>query len=333
MNNPEISIAMCTYNGSAFIVEQLQSIFSQTIPPAEIVIYDDCSQDDTVDVIEDFIKDSEIPVYLHVNKTNLGFSKNFFQAIKKCTCEYIALADQDDIWYPNKLEVLVNELLKSSEKKLVFSNVEIVNSNNELMNGTHWELLNFNEHEIKHFNSGNELGVLLKRNVISGMSMMFHQSLVSDETDFHSLWDGYHFDGFLGIKSALQESSVAINSTLVRYRQHGANFIGVLPPKSMIGFLFNRVESSAQYLKNIEHNKLLLDYISNQSFDPQLCIDKKCQLVQQKINFYEARLSYPRFIFFRLLFVLYRFIIGDYHRFSFQSPWKSMLKDILIRYI
>ena len=74
----KISICMCTYNGEKFIREQLNSILAQTICPNEIIIFDDCSTDDTVKVIRDFINTTSfIDWKLFINKSNEGWKMNF----------------------------------------------------------------------------------------------------------------------------------------------------------------------------------------------------------------------------------------------------------------
>lgn len=67
----KISVAMCTYNGADFLPAQLESIAAQTRPPDEILICDDLSNDGTQSVI----KDSGLPVVLHINDKNLGSIK------------------------------------------------------------------------------------------------------------------------------------------------------------------------------------------------------------------------------------------------------------------
>lgn len=99
----DVSIIMCTYNGEQHVQEQLQTIVRQTYPVQEILIFDDCSTDDTVEIIKTFAaKDNRI--VLTVNTTNLGFARNFEQAILSAKGDVIAIADQDDIWMPEKIE-------------------------------------------------------------------------------------------------------------------------------------------------------------------------------------------------------------------------------------
>ena len=104
-----ISIAMATYNGEKFIEKQLKSILDQTLKVDEMVICDDCSSDNTVEVIKNFIEVNNISNWkLIVNDKSLGCSRNFFKAVKQCKGDLIFLADQDDIWENDKIEIMTN---------------------------------------------------------------------------------------------------------------------------------------------------------------------------------------------------------------------------------
>lgn len=105
----KISVVIATYNGEKYLREQLDSILHQTYPVYELIIQDDCSTDTTVDIIKEYLK-RFANIKLFVNDINLGFNKNFWSALKKARGSYIAIADQDDIWMPNKIELLVNNI-------------------------------------------------------------------------------------------------------------------------------------------------------------------------------------------------------------------------------
>jgi len=122
----KISVAMCTYNGEKFLETQLQSIDNQLRKPDEIIICDDRSEDRTVQIINEFSARTNIPVLLKRNALNLGYAKNFEQAISKCSGEFIFLSDQDDIWHTNKtIEIIkifeenMNLLVVAHDGKLI----------------------------------------------------------------------------------------------------------------------------------------------------------------------------------------------------------------------
>jgi glycosyltransferase involved in cell wall biosynthesis len=105
---PTISVAMCTFNGARFVREQLESIARQTLAPAEVVVSDDGSSDGTVDVLRECAATLPFPLRLEINPSRKGFVENFLDTMQRCEGELIALADQDDVWAPDKLAVAAN---------------------------------------------------------------------------------------------------------------------------------------------------------------------------------------------------------------------------------
>src|ERR1035437_7615564 len=115
----KISVAMATYNGEAFLKEQLESIYSQTVQPFEVIVIDDGSRDSTICILEKYQKQRGLKYF--VNTENKGVNYSFSRAISACVGEYIALSDQDDVWNDTKLETLlaVIETMPPREPNLV----------------------------------------------------------------------------------------------------------------------------------------------------------------------------------------------------------------------
>lgn len=100
-----ISVVMCTYNGARYLHQQIDSILSQTYPIQEIIIQDDGSTDDTLLILSNYQqRDSRIHIYNNECGQH-GINANFFSAMRRAKGDYIATADQDDIWEPKKLEM------------------------------------------------------------------------------------------------------------------------------------------------------------------------------------------------------------------------------------
>lgn len=105
--NLTTSVALCSYNGEKFIEEQIRSILNQTMKIQEIIVVDDCSNDNTVRIAEAILENTDIKWLVLKNDTNIGFVKNFEKAMKLCTNDIIFLSDQDDIWYEDKVECIL----------------------------------------------------------------------------------------------------------------------------------------------------------------------------------------------------------------------------------
>jgi hypothetical protein len=114
-----VSVAMATYNGARFLGPQLASIGAQTIQPTEIVVCDDSSVDESVEIVERFAALSPIGVRLVRNPVRLGYGENFLQAARLCQGDVIAWSDQDDVWMPEKLARCVEEFEKDRDVLLV----------------------------------------------------------------------------------------------------------------------------------------------------------------------------------------------------------------------
>jgi glycosyltransferase involved in cell wall biosynthesis len=126
-NRLSVSIAMCTYNGERHLPAQLDSVLNQTTPPDELIICDDASQDRTEEIIEAFARQAPFPVRFLKNKVNLGYVKNFEQAIGLCTQDIVFLCDHDDVWAPSKIASVLSSFQAESQVGLVlhnFSNID-----------------------------------------------------------------------------------------------------------------------------------------------------------------------------------------------------------------
>lgn len=103
------SVVVATYNGAKYIIEQLESIKKQTVEVDEVLIFDDCSTDNTLDLCTQYIEDNGLHRWVAKrNEKNLGYKQNFYQGIDKATGDVIFLSDQDDRWHDNKVERMLS---------------------------------------------------------------------------------------------------------------------------------------------------------------------------------------------------------------------------------
>ncbi len=107
----KISIILCTYNGEAYLQAQIDSLLGQTYPFYELIVQDDNSTDNTIELLENYRKQfPERNIRLYVNPQRLGYNRNFLTAATRATGDYIACCDQDDVWMDNKLEALMQAI-------------------------------------------------------------------------------------------------------------------------------------------------------------------------------------------------------------------------------
>ena len=100
--NKTVDVVMCTYNGSKYLREQLDSIVEQTYPIHRMIVQDDGSTDNTVAIVKEYAAKYSF-IELYENEHNLGYNLNFKTAAMRATADFVALADQDDVWFKDKI--------------------------------------------------------------------------------------------------------------------------------------------------------------------------------------------------------------------------------------
>lgn len=222
---------MCTYNGARFLREQLHSIAGQTRTPDELVVCDDQSADMTREIVTSFAASAPFPVRLHVNEQNLGSTKNFAQAIRFCEGDIIALADQDDVWHPEKLRRIEACFLSESGVGLVFTDAEIVDEHLQPLGYRLWESVGFDEAHRRLMRTGRELDVLLPGWTVTGATMAFRSSFKNLVLEIPTGLALIH-DGWIALLIASVAGVSFIEEPLIKYRQHACQQIGAKEMKT-----------------------------------------------------------------------------------------------------
>jgi glycosyltransferase involved in cell wall biosynthesis len=227
MVNPQekISVALCTYNGKRFLARQLASIQQQTISPFELVVCDDCSTDGTLQIVREFAASASFPVRLARNEDNIGFVANFERAIGLCEGDLIALSDQDDIWYPTRLERSQQEFAAHPEAGLVFSDADVMNDQDELTGTRLWTNYGFAGERKQRLLQG-DYTVLVGPRFVTGATVMFRSRLRANCLPVGSGW--LHDEWIVANVAAVAELR-AIEAPLIRYRQHASQQVGLGP--------------------------------------------------------------------------------------------------------
>lgn len=221
---PTISIALCTYQGAQYLTEQLQSIAAQSRLPDELVVCDDVSSDETVELVRAFAAQVPFPVRLQMNRTRLGATKNFEQAIQLSNGDIIVLCDQDDVWFGHKLQKIAATFAHTPSLAAVFSDAALVDENLSGLGRTLWQAAGFDAHAQSLFESGQQLAALVKYTPILGLTLAFHSSYREAIIPFppeqgHDIWAALILAG-LGRIAMIKEP-------LVQYRQHRNQLVGI----------------------------------------------------------------------------------------------------------
>ncbi len=205
MQEPLISVALCTYNGEKFLREQIESILAQTYKNLEILIVDDCSTDKTIDILNTYAeKDKRIKLIR--NEVNLGFNKNFEKALGLTSGDYIAISDQDDIWLPQKLQQLLDNI---KNNWLIFSNSSYFGDSKQ------GRLLN-------DFNLPSNYKGILLRNHATGHTSLMHRDCLNFVLPFPNA--GY-YDWWMGFVASYHNKIFFLDEVLTLYRVHSDSVV------------------------------------------------------------------------------------------------------------
>lgn len=216
------SIALCTYNGIRFIKEQLDSLANQTLPPDEIVICDDGSNDGTREFLEEYSRSSQLPISLHFNDHNLGYCRNFEKCASLCSREVVFFCDQDDIWVPEKIETFMKEF-EDEQIGLVLSEADLIDSSGTARGILLSESWGLDGRKCKPLLEGNAINFVLQYSNWVGMSMAYRNTFSKYlfpylQTKGHDLWT-------LRIVGSIAKARFILQP-MVHYRIHGKNTFG-----------------------------------------------------------------------------------------------------------
>lgn len=231
-----VTILMSTYNGEEYLKEQLNSLLNQTYKNIEILIRDDGSTDNTLEILKKY-SESYDNISFYTGK-NLKPAKSFFDLIKKAEkSKYYAFSDQDDVWDKDKVEIAIKMLEKEDDNlpKLYFSNTKLVDKNlNELKNIR------------KIYKDKINIGNALIENVATGCTVVFNDKLIEllKRINFDDIENGFMHDS-LAYRICFATGNVIFDEIPhISYRQHGNNAIG------NSSNIFDKIKKRKKSLKN-----------------------------------------------------------------------------------
>lgn len=203
-----ISVCMATYNGEKYIFEQIESILKQLGENDELIISDDKSKDNTLGIIRRF-NDKRIKIYIHENPGL--YTANFENALKYAKGKYIFLADQDDIWMPDKVQVMLNYLNQGYD--FVMHNAKIVDKDLNIIK----------ESRNEYFRVGNGFIRNLVKSRYLGCCFGFKRNVLKKSLPFPKNYDLSKHDTWLSLNAELNYNTIVINEPLILYRRHESN--------------------------------------------------------------------------------------------------------------
>lgn len=244
-SNRNIAIMLASYNGAAYIEDQIESILAQTNHDWILYIRDDGSTDGTVDIIQKYAARYREKIKLITDdKLVGGSSKSNFAAIHRWVtqnnpCRYYMFSDQDDYWLPNKIELTLKKMseceVDNAGPILVHTDLEVVDANLETIGDSFikYRALNPEVTDLAH---------LLIQNNVTGCTMCWNNQLNS-YLDLSNPAVAMH-DWWITLTASAFGRIEFVPASTIKYRQHGNNVVGATKVNTL-GFILKRLSGGA----------------------------------------------------------------------------------------
>ena len=262
-----IDILMATCNGEVYLEEQLDSLFCQTFQDWHLLVRDDCSEDKTVAILNDYKRRYPDRITLvHDRPKRLGASLNFGALLPSSSADYIMFADQDDRWLPHKVETTLKKMANMEERYskekplLVFTDLTVADEQLHVLCGSFWQHRNINP-------KNTSVNSLLSENVAPGCSMMLNKVLkkiavpVPEQAILHDWW--------IMLLAAICGEIDFVPAPTMLYRQHGSNDVGA------------RKRDLDEAIRYICHPRLLVDKIRSYRYFRQETVQQAAALLRK----------------------------------------------------
>ncbi|MCE1463950.1 glycosyltransferase family 2 protein [Enterobacter roggenkampii] len=258
----QVDIALATYNGELFIREQIESIQKQSYYNWRLLISDDGSTDSTINIIKELMQsDSRIDI---VNDSRQGgVIKNFNKALMHTTAEYILLCDQDDIWPPERLSKLVNEISCIESEKvnsavMIFTDLCLIDEKNNTISESFYKVNKINPE------SNLQVNKLYWNSSVYGCTVIMNRKLLDVSLPIPEF--AHMHDQWLALNASRSESLYYLEYPSVLYRQHTGNVVGGRK-KSWLQKIKSLKKNLKTISKNIDNTIACLKHEANKTHE------------------------------------------------------------------
>ena len=217
---------MTTYNGASFLREQLDSIFAQARLPDELIVCDDQSSDETPRLLHEYAAKAPFPMTVVINDQRLGSTKNFEQAIRLCSGDLIALSDQDDVFYPRKLEVIELRFQDDSDLGLVFTNGDLIDGQGRPLSGDMWKAFRFSRRMQQMLSDPRAYDLLLSWSFVTGATTVFRSKFKDLLLPIPAEAPTFVHDRWIAVLIGAVARVGLVQEKLIAYRLHSNQQIG-----------------------------------------------------------------------------------------------------------
>ncbi len=256
LSMPRFLILMCTHNGAAFLLPQLDSLTRQTYPALAIEVHDWASGDDTRDIVRQHARacSEKTTMTLHVHNEAPGPCLSFLRSLRSTLAQrqdfdYLLFCDQDDIWDDCKLALIAQAVQREPLLDLIYSDVRLIDTKGSEIAGSYLGVGGaFGRPMDVHHPSA------LFVNVVSGMSMAMSRRFLDSGRLAWSRDEWVMHDWAMCIWACMTDAPVKfLPISLVSYRQHAANQIGGVGthrPALSLSSLWRKARADVQLVCN-----------------------------------------------------------------------------------
>ncbi len=224
-----VDILLATHNSEKYLKEQIDSLLQQAYTDIRIIIRDDGSSDNTINIINDYIKANPDRIKLVVDGKSAGSAaKNFMLLAKQADADYVMFCDHDDVWMPNKVEVSIEEIKKLEQEHgkdtpiLVYTDYVVADENLQVMD--------VKAEGNRDFTFNGELEKLIVQNYVTGCLMAINKALCSKIGDYNEAM--LMHDWWIALLAGATGIVKHVPVVTMKYRQHGSNEVGAVDVKS-----------------------------------------------------------------------------------------------------
>lgn len=293
-----VTVLMSTYNGEKYIQEQIESLFDQKNVEVNLIIRDDGSSDNTLDIINRLEKIYSIEV---IRGKNVGYAKSFMQLVhyaRKCKSEFFAFCDQDDVWESGKLITAINSIKNFKDvPALYLSQAKIVDEKLQLI-----ENVSFHKRKVT-------LGAVLEHNYAIGCTMVFN-AILREMLDIdleEMVLDAGHDSWVYLVALAIGAGIHFDRNGYVLYRQHGNNASGKIVSIKQAFRAVNKVLFRWKHVRSSSALHLLRNYadvISERNMEILEIASKENKRFKDKIRFATDKRMYSDYLPIDVMFIL-----------------------------
>jgi glycosyltransferase involved in cell wall biosynthesis len=313
---------MCTYNASRYVEQELESFTRQTRLPDELVVCDNVSSDNTIELLENFRRRAPFPVRIFRNDTNIGRSRNFTKSVGLCEGDYIATADFDDIWLPDRIQQMCDALDAEPNAGYAFSEAELIDGDGRLLPGNLRTRSNLRL--IEDFPPEKQAEILFHDPIVTGSTLVIRAGLRSLVLPISTRWIQ---DYWITLLASLAGSyGILLPQPTIQYRLHASQEIGIPNPERTP---MQVVQSINSWRGDLE---ACLDLSERLRAFPDMFARGNPRVIaelESKIEHYQTRLRANAAPHWRKPAIVFgEMKTGRYRQFS--GGWLSIARDLVV---